>query len=439
MCERFFTQTTRLRDLYGNLPDAFSEMQLIDSAVLPAELSLQEFHSFALKHDMVWMSEGAFITANFPSQYIFRNGGTYEFYLNACFSDMTFCVFAASYWLARVPSDFLVGLFARSNMPVCKLHGMSQGLSRRRLLPVSGEALTELLMQGNCRKLALYSLNLNEPHFHALRRATSSLKLSLDTCNVMVGLEYSAVTAFVECLQNLSCSLHMTWDSVNTGILALALSGASQLQKLTLNKPEDAPPTGSLFHSLDASTALVESLQANIGLVELKVSTEFDDFDFPTLCRSLRSHTTLTSLTVFIPFGSGFPPVRVLSEENKTVLLEGVHGLLKTNTVLHTIKLPWCLIGTPIYEEEMVPRLEKNRFRRHFLAVKTAPGELRIKLLCAVLPLLSTTLIFEVFRDSVDVLLPMLLADGIESVLVGAQNNKVDLKARLLNWWSRLR
>jgi hypothetical protein len=113
-------------------------------------------------------------------------------------------------------------------------------------------------------------------------------------------------------------------------------------------------------------------------------------------------------------------------------LLEGMHGLLKTNTVLHTIELPWCLIGTPIYEEEMVPRLEKNRFRRHFLAIKAAPGELRIKLLCAALPLVSTTnLIFEVFRDSVDVLLPMLLADDMKAVPLETQNNKAELEAEI--------
>ena len=299
-------------------------------------------------------------------------------------------------------------------------------VSRHRpLLPVSGEALTELVTQGTCRELALDKFHLNESHFHALRRATSSLKVSLIGCNIMA----VAVTAFVECIQGTACSLDMTWDNADGGILAQILSGASQLQKLTLNKPEGAPPIGSIFESLQANTGLVESFQANTGLVELTVSTEFDDFDFPTLCHSLRSHPTLKSLAVYIPASSG---PRVLSEENKTILLEGMHGLLKTNTVLHTIELPWCLIGTPIYEEEMVPRLEMNRFRRHFLAIKAAPGELRIKLLCAALPLVFTTnVIFEVFRDSVDVLLPMLLADDMKAVSLGTPKNKAELEAEI--------
>jgi hypothetical protein len=459
MCERFFTQTTRFRDLHGDLPvDAFSEMELIDMAVLPAELSLQEFHSFALSHDLVWMNEGAFIATDFNYDYIIngkvndeyramynRTLGTYECCFTACFSDMTFSVFASSHWLATVHSDFLVGLFTRSNMPDARFHSQSMLTYRRPLLPVSGEALTELVTQeGTSRKLALFKFHLDESHFHALRRATSSLKVTLDLCNVMFGPDYLpaavAVTAFVECLQGIACPLYMIWDDINTSVLAQALPGASQLRKLTLNKPEvGAPPSvGSIFESFQVNTGLLESFQANTSLLELKVSTEFDEFDFPTLCHSLQSHTTLKSLAVYIPirlFWSSRPPrktpVRVLSEENKTMLLEAMHGLLKTNTVLHTIGLPWCLIGTPLYEEEMVPRLEKNRFRRHFLAIKAAPVELRIKLLCAALSLISTTsLIFEVFRDSVDVLLPMLLADDMKSVPIGAQN-KAELEAEI--------
>jgi hypothetical protein len=435
MCERFFTQSTRYRDIHGSLHDAFSEMELIDTAVLPAELSLQEFHSFASKHDLVWMSEGAFIATYFNS--IFHS--TYECGLTTRISDMTFSVFAASHWLATVSGDFLVGLLARSNTPDVVFHSQALYDYCRPLLPVSGEALTELLTQGTCRKLKLHKFYLDESHFYALRQATSSLKLSLHFCNVMVVPAAAALTAFFECLQSTSCSLDMTWDDAYTGILALALPGASHLQKLTLEKPDGAPSAGSIFESLQANTALVESFQANTDLEELKVSTEFDDFDFPTLCHSLRSHATLTSLAVFIPVrripassGSRKVPVRVLSEENKTTLLEGMHGLLKTNTVLHTIELPWCLIGTPIYEEEMLPRLEMNRFRRHFLAIKAAPGELRIKLLCAALPFVSTTnLIFEVFRDSVDVLLPMLLTDDVKAVPLGTQNNKAELEAEI--------
>jgi hypothetical protein len=455
MCERFFTQTTRFRDLHGDLPDAFSEMELIDSVVLPPELSLQEFHSFASKHDLVWMSEGAFIATDFPFHYIFngrgtdeframynRTLGTYECLLTACFSDMTFTLFASSHSLATVSGDFLIGLFARSNMPDVALYSQSMLDPRRPLLSVSGEALTELLTQGTCRKLELYKVYLDESHFYALHQATSSLKLSLKYCNVMIGPDYLpdavAVAAFVECIQVISCSLDMMWDDVNTGILAQALPGASHLQKLTLNKPEGAPSVGSIFESLQANTGLLESLQANTCLAELKVSTEFGDFDFPTLCHSLRSHTTLMSLVVYIPVrmvAARKPynvPVRALSEENKTFLLQTMHDLLKTNTVLHTIELPWCLIGTPIYEEEMVPRLEMNRFRRHFLAIKAAPGELRIKLLCVALPLVFTTnLIFEVFSDSVDVLLPMLLVDDTKAVPLGTQNNKVELEAEI--------
>jgi hypothetical protein len=453
MCERFFTQTTRFRDLHGDLSDAFSEMQLIDTVVLPEELSLQEFHSFASKYDLIWMSEGAFITTGNIVRFVFKDGpvteesvalysrtlGTYQYYLTANFSGMNFSVCAASHGVATVHSDFLVGLFARSNMPDVLFHAMALGFSRRPLLPVSGEALTELLMQGNCRKLVVYKFHMNESHFHALRRANSGLKLSLASFNFTAVVD---ATAFVECLQGMLCSLDMIWDDVNAGVLAQALPGASHLQTLTLDKPENEQ-TGSLFQFRQANsntnTALVESFQANTGLAELKVSTEFDDFDFPSLCRSLRSHTTLTSLTVYIPVRqlSTFSisrPARVLSEENKTVLLEGVHGLLKTNTVLYTIKLPWCLIGTPIYEEEMIPRLEMNRFRRYFLAIKTAPAELRIKLLCAALPLVSTTnLIFEVFRDSVDVLLPMLLADDMKAQPLGAPSSKEDLKAEVAN------
>jgi hypothetical protein len=73
-----------------------------------------------------------------------------------------------------------------------------------------------------------------------------------------------------------------------------------------------------------------------------------------------------------------------------------------------------------------------NRFRRYFVAIKAAPRELRVKLLCFALPLASTiNLILEVFRGRIDDLLPMLLAHDVKSVRPGAQNKKAELEAEI--------
>jgi hypothetical protein len=432
MCETFFTQTTRFQDYYGDLPymRLFSEVEQID-AFLPAELSLQEFHSFAVKHDVVWMSEGAFITTDFPygnmnssfdTSYVRDMLGRYEHYLTASFSGRSFSVFASSRWLATVPSDFLVGLFARSDIPVVHLDSRSRVFRTvRRELPVSEAALAELVTQDTCRELELSALNLNEAHFHALRRASSSLKLTLAFCLPIA----ATATAFVECLVGIQCPVNVKWDDVNTRILARALPGASHLHELNLDMNGDVAPNIS---------STIQSLEANTGLVKLRVSTRCNGISFPTLCHSLRSHTTLTSLEVYTRTLDRNAPVFVVADESKTIWLEAIIELLKTNTVLHTIELPWRLTGTTtgIYHQEIVPRLEMNRFRRHFLAIKAAPRELHVKLLCFALPLVSTiNLIFEVFRDSIDALLPMLLAHGMKSVLLEAPNNKAELEVEI--------
>jgi hypothetical protein len=262
---------------------------------------------------------------------------------------------------------------------------------------------------------------LNEAHFNALRRASSSLKLTLAFCLPIA----ATATAFVECLVGIQCPVNVKWDDVNTRILARALPGASHLHELNLDMNGDVAPNIS---------STIQSLEANTSLVKLRVSTRCNGIGFPTLCHSLRSHTALTSLEVYTRTFDRNAPVLVFTEDRKTIWLEAIIELLKTNTVLHTIELPWRLVGTPagIYHQEIVPRLEMNRFRRHFLAIKAAPRELHVKLICFALPLVSTiNLIFEVFRDSIDALLPMLLAHDMNSVLLEAPNNKEELEVEI--------
>jgi hypothetical protein len=246
------------------------------------------------------MSEGVFIATSFPYSYIKSSFdtfavsdmlGRYEKLLTISFSGrMSFFVFASSHWLATVPSNFLVGLFARSDIPVVQLSSCLFTSPFCPDLPFSEEAITELVTQDTCRELGLSGFNLNEAHFHALRRASSSLELTLGFCNATVGPIAATETAFVKCLVGIQCPVNVRWNGVNTGIIARALPGASHLHKLTL----DVHEYGGVAPCISST---IQSLAANTGLVGLSVSTRCNGFDFPTLCHSLRSHTTLTSRT----------------------------------------------------------------------------------------------------------------------------------------------
>jgi hypothetical protein len=146
-------------------------------------------------------------------------------------------------------------------------------------------------------------------------------------CNTAAGVDRRPIAAteraFVECLVCIQCPVNVKWNDDNTGVLARALPGVSHLRELTLNM------NGGVAENIRST---IQSLEGNTGLVKLRVSTRCNGFDFPTLlCQTLRSHTTLTSLVLYRQNRNA--PVVVLSDKSKTIWLDAINRLLKTNTV----------------------------------------------------------------------------------------------------------
>jgi hypothetical protein len=319
--------------------------------------------------------------------------------------DMRVDVYATSPEQATATCDFLLRLFAffaggyfpRSNHPL-RNHVRMVG---NRQLCVSGEALAEIVTE--IMFLGLFNCDLDEQHCNALRRASPSLQLRLHDCSASASI--GAGDAFVECLQSIRSPMVVKWNNAGSGVLARALSGESQVKELSID-PSD--------HRTD-SYPIIRALELNTGLVQLSVDMwPWEDYDqvLTAVCHSLRLHTTITTLE----FELWDADVVSLSEESQTIWLQAIDGLLQTNMVLTKIKLPCnlprlCnLAETRLYQEEITPRLEMNRFREHFLALKDSPdnGELRAKLLCRALALPSVrnshNLVFTLLSDNQELL-----------------------------------
>jgi hypothetical protein len=318
--------------------------------------------------------------------------------------------------------DFLTHLFAESDMSDVFLEGINvgtivtSGVDRR--LAVSQQTLLRFVMRDSLQLLVLHHFELDDQHLNALRSAHPNLQLELGMCSVASGAE----AAFIDCIQSIQCPTELSHCVIDSGVLAEALSGETNVKKLAL-----CSSASSLDDDDEPLATIVRSLERNAGLVELDLgSTRVSDENLTLLCESLVNHTTLTTLIL----ASNNEAINIISEKSRqTFWLQAIIQLLQVNTVLHTIRLPDSLVNTntnttatttttaaatvttttDIYQQEIVPRLDMNQFRPYFLAIKsTSDTVLRSKLLCRALSLpmvqSSAILVFTLLSDNVQVL-----------------------------------
>jgi hypothetical protein len=243
--------------------------------------------------------------------------------------------------------------------------------------PISCATLSRLLQDNdsNIRKLKLSSMILNEEHIRALATVSGSMEIILDDCR----LEDDAAcrNAFVQCLVRNRGPTQLYRCRIDYPILTAALADNSRVSRLKL-----VPDEGN--RAVTHKEALLRALEHNCGLVKLDLATHGMRYeDLRTLCASLRMHPTLTDLDLRMtrPFiRTAFTRNRLLDVQkaHRTALLA---DMMKTNTVLLTIRFDVDERDNQIFADTILPHLEMNLYRSRVLAIKKADSQIRRPLL----------------------------------------------------------
>jgi hypothetical protein len=361
------------------------ELCVSENDLMTSRCSVHDFYSFVQNHVVVWMNPQVFITTTMTSQSDINTNPQMHRMLTIG-SRSSFSVFASNYDSAVATCDFLLCFFAKSKVPDVSLHCCITDITT--ILPVSAQVLSHFVGQATLAKLELYHVHLDDTFGHALSlrgfSSSSNFELALVRCDVHCRAG-GGEQILIHGLQSIRGALEVKGCWTDYRILAATLSGDNcHLKKLKLTTAPNQHYDNSVMDQI------AQSIQANTtgGLVELAFRCmPISDQDLAVLCHSLTSHTTVTTLDLSQARELGTSST-MRSQESKTFWLQTIVQMLKANTVLDTIKLPEYFMTAAAtadiycYQEEIVARLEMNRFRIRLDAIKNIPDTaLRAKLL----------------------------------------------------------
>jgi hypothetical protein len=187
-------------------------------------------------------------------------------------------------------------------------------------------------------------------------RATMS-RLDVEINMILCEVADDAAGAFVECLQSDRGPVNLEMCTIDSQILANALTGDS---RVTGFQPDWAD---------DAERAI---LSRALGLGDLNLyGHSISDENWTIMCQSLQAHPTLTCLKLRDTMPrSPADDLIVFSDELKTRRTRALSEMMQHNTVLQTIDLHVSERDEHIYMQEIRPYLLTNLYRPRVLAIK---------------------------------------------------------------------
>jgi hypothetical protein len=228
----------------------------------------------------------------------------------------------------------------------------------------------EYLME-KCQRLKFLSLSLelDEDHCHVLGGySRPDLEIELTHCK----LTSAGTRALSEVLGYNQGPTKLDLCDIDNLVLADGLRGNSRLTSL-----RPAMSSNLVLYNrevLEYTHALLE----NRGLVDLNVySFMMSDETWGAVCHSLKTHPTLQVLDLHTPT---FEPS--VCSAAMAARISALLGMLKVNTVIHTIHLHSRYSEHELFRALVTPYLETNRLRPRLLAIqKTLPIAYRAKVL----------------------------------------------------------
>jgi hypothetical protein len=182
-------------------------------------------------------------------------------------------------------------------------------------------------------------------------------RLDVEINMILCEVADDAAGAFVECLQSDRGPVNLEMCTIDSQILANALTGDS---RVTGFQPDWAD---------DAERAI---LSRALGLGDLNLyGHSISDENWTIMCQSLQAHPTLTCLKLRDTMPrSPADDLIVFSDELKTRRTRALSEMMQHNTVLQTIDLHVSERDEHIYTQEIRPYLITNLYRPRVLAIK---------------------------------------------------------------------
>ena len=165
----------------------------------------------------------------------------------------------------------------------------------------------------------------------------------------------------------------------NTRSLAEALNGNSRIKVCCIGSFGNRNTKRKIGEDV---LFLLGALSKNLGIKELNLSTlSITDESWGVMCQSLANHPAIEQLNLWYTASHDESSLGTnMSEARKTHRTQSLAEMLKVNTTISKIHLGSNECDDIIWQNEIKPQLEINKFRLRVAAVKKTQGTLRAPL-----------------------------------------------------------
>jgi hypothetical protein len=251
-------------------------------------------------------------------------------------------------------------------------HSVILGKFRYRDGALMSATSLEYLME-QCQSLihlSLHRVDINENHCRVLGTySRPDLQIELYQCQ----LRGAAAETLARVLGRNQGPTELDRCDIDKSVLANGLRGNSRLKRMRLCAFDHDAANQDLL-------AISSALKENKGLLHLHLEYDFGKSDetWGAICDSLETHPTLEvlKLRTFYANGPSFTSSVISSR------LQALVGMLKVNTLIHTIHLNERYSQHELFRGSVIPHLQTNRLRSRLLTIQgTRPIAYRAKVL----------------------------------------------------------
>jgi hypothetical protein len=318
---------------------------------------------------LLWITGSAFLVVDEH----YMSSFDHQIYISANIMQATSHEEHALFLVLMAPEDKItaeVGVFWRAVATSNSVQlTINDGLGVRGTGTPSGPLLSQFLRESPSLKfLDFDKFHFEEEHCRALASLQrTDLKISLSHCKLD---PQDAEDTFIEWFRHNQVVTELNCCVMGSRIIS-ALSGNNSVKSLKVE---------SCFFEKEMRF-LLQALPGNMGIEHLTVIVDDERSDefWCLLFHSLSTHPRIEC----VAHEDDHRLMGDLSAESKTTMMNAILQMLRHNTVVRTIALPRAFVNEEVYQNTILPRLERNRncFEVQRRALKRADPAIRSQLL----------------------------------------------------------
>jgi len=406
--DNWFVPSRRLRDrisfgdeiFYSYLGTNFDEIELTEHGLHILLSGGCAWRAFAFKvgNRIVWISRNSFLDISFH-----LNSGDilhFDYVLGIEFRSSNddlhkIEVWASSSAQASFAYEIVFQLLSTNEVSEMTIVTGAQG----RIFPVQTPVLAQFIDRRNensLRALKIDGFELDDNLLHALW-AVNIIDTEVVLLHCSIGQSGAVLQ---ESLQRNRGPTSLIDNRIDNAVLGNSLRGNTSINTLYLNGPQV---------SQQEMPVLIQDIARSLRLKELSFGGQMlCDEHWALACQSFANHPTLQILDLS---GTSSRPyivvegIDTMDETRKTKRTSALAEMLKTNTILSTIRLTIEEYDSQIWEDEIKPHLLVNQYRPRARAIRAIQDDAwRAKLLGLALSSVSgnPTLVYILFTKHLE-------------------------------------